>query len=395
MIEVIGKNGTAKIMTDMKDELAISHLYRIMSAGVTENSIVRVMADYHEGKGTVIGFTQKLDKNDPRVCPNFVGVDIGCRVSTIKLSSIHDLDFEKIDKWIRNNIPLGAGGYLKDGFPNNMKDFIEKEELKLFEDATKLIDEDGKENYSMKVSVLNQLISIGSGNHYIEIDQDNSGSYWLNIHCGSRNFGLIVANIYQNKAIELCEDKCEKEMRYLTKDSIYLDRYLTCVDACQKFSEVNHRLLLRKIGEFLCENFSDKKKFEFESYITTLHNYIDIENMIVRKGSISANENELVLIPFNMRDGIAIGLGQGNQEYNCSAPHGCGRLMSRAKAKQSLDLSKAKSDMQNAGVFTTSLDYALDEAADAYKNKDEIIEYIKPTVKILDIIKPVYNVKGK
>ena len=366
-----------------------------MNADVTENSIVRIMADYHEGKGSVIGFTQRLNKNNPRICPNVVGVDIGCRVSTICLPTIHNLDFEKIDKWIRQNIPLGAGGYLPNGLSKSELNSIKKDDLKIFEDATKLLKEDGKELYTMKVSVLNQLMSVGSGNHYVEIDIDDNGKYWLSVHCGSRNFGLAVANIYQKYAEDYCNDKCEKEMKFFDKDSIFFNHYLICVNACQMFSKVNHMLLMNKIGNFLCNEFSDDKKYNAENYITTLHNYIDLDNMIVRKGAISAQKDETVLIPFNMRDGIAICIGKGNEDFNFSAPHGCGRLMSRSEAKRNLNLDKAKEDMKIANVFTTSLDYALDEAADAYKSKDEIIEFIKPTVDVKMIMKPVYNIKGK
>lgn len=394
MIEVIGKNGLCKIMTDHRDEKAISHIYGIMSSGITENSIVRIMPDYHEGKGSVIGFTQKLDKDNARICPNVVGVDIGCRISAIKMSNIHNLDFDKIDKWMRNNIPLGAGGYL-DCFPNKYKSLIKKEEYKLFEEASKLIEEDGKEGYNMKISILNQLVSVGSGNHFVEINQDKEGNYWLSLHCGSRNFGLVVANIYQHHAEEYCEDLCDKEMKYFDKDCKYFDRYLTCVNACQTFSEVNHRLLFYRIKDFLESEFAEKKTNYFEEYISTLHNYIDLENMIVRKGAISAKDGEKVLIPFNMRDGIAIGVGKGNEDYNYSAPHGAGRLMSRSQAKKTLNLEEAKESMKQHGVYTTSLDYALDEAPEAYKNKEEIMTYIEPTVDVFETIKPVYNIKGK
>ena len=395
MIEVVGKNGLCKIMTEHRDEEAISHLYRIMSAGITENSNIRIMPDYHEGKGSVIGYTQKLNLSNPRICPNVVGVDIGCRISAIKLSNIQNLDFEKIDKWIRTNIPLGAGGYLSNGFPNEYKSLVKKAEYKLFEEAIKLLQEDGKEGYEMKISILNQLVSIGSGNHFIEINKDKDNNYWLSLHCGSRNFGLVVANIYQYHAEAYCEDKCEKEMRWFDKDCKYFERYLTCVNACQTFSEVNHRLLFYRIKNFLEDEFAEKKTKDYEEYITTLHNYIDLDNMIVRKGAISAQKGEKVLIPFNMRDGIAICVGKGNEDYNYSAPHGAGRLMSRSQAKENLNLNEIKEDMKKAGVYTTSLDYALDEAPDAYKDKNEIIKHIAPTVDIIETIKPVYNIKGK
>lgn len=394
MIEIHGKNGVAKIMTDMRDEEAISHLYHIMSSGITENSIVRIMADYHEGKGTVIGFTQRLDKNNLRICPNVVGCDIGCRVSSTKLESISEIDFKELDEWIRMYVPLGAGGYIKN-LPKEFKNLISKEDYKLFEDAERLIKEDGKKGYTMKVPVLNQLLSVGSGNHFCAINKDKDNKYWLSLHCGSRNFGLVVASIYQNIAEEYCDFRCEKEMKFLDTGTNFLDHYLLCVNACQKFSEINHRFLTMYISDYIYSESSNlKKPFDLET-ITTLHNYIDLENMIVRKGAISARDGEKVLIPFNMRDGIAVCIGKGNEEYNWSAPHGAGRIMSRSKAKKMLNIEAVKKDMRNHGVFTTSVDYALDEAPDAYKNKDEIIKFIEPTVEVIDVMKEVYNIKGR
>ena len=394
-MKIKAKYAEAEIFTNNIEQEALSQLYKLCSSKVSDNTIIKIMPDVHAGKGVPIGFTQKLNKNNPRICPNLVSVDIGCRISSIKLNTIDNLNFDKIDKWIRQNVPLGAGGYVKDGISRDLKYLILQNEINAFEDAKKLICEDGKEEYIMKVDIINQLFSIGSGNHFISINQDKDGKYWLSLHCGSRNFGLIVANIYQKKAEEYCDDKCEKDLKYLDKNSKFFDRYLTCVNACQIFSEVNHRLLFDKIGRFLCENFSNNKKFEYSEYITTLHNYIDLDNMIIRKGAISAKNGEKVLIPFNMRDGISFCIGKGNEEYNWSAPHGAGRIMSRSKAKQKLNLEEVKKDMQANGVFTTSLDYALDEAPGAYKNKDEIIKFIEPTVDVVDIMKEVYNIKGK
>ncbi len=396
MIEITGKNGTAKIMCDMRDELAISHIYRIMSAGVTENTTVRVMPDYHEGKGSVIGFTQVLDKNDLRVCPNVVGVDIGCRISSYRLSKLDDIDFKVLDDWIRANIPLGAGGYLPHGLDKFQLMLVTDEEMKLFAEAERLMAEDGKDGYVMKVPVMGQLCSIGSGNHFIALNRDSEGSIWLSLHCGSRNFGLAVCNIYQRHAEELCDDRCEPEMRFLDRSSPYLDHYLTCLHACQVFSEVNHRILSWTIGDFICRQFGEYGMVYIpDDHITTIHNYIDLDHMIVRKGAISARKGERVLIPFNMRDGIAVGVGKGNEDYNWSAPHGAGRLFSRAEAKRVLDLDECKREMAEHGVFTTSLDYALDEAAGAYKDKEMILSAISPTVEVKETMAEIYNIKGK
>ena len=394
-MDIQGKYGIVKVFTDNVDQETLKQIYNVSCSTLSKDSIIRLMPDVHAGKAVPIGFTQRLDKNNPRICPNLVSVDIGCRVSSICLSNIENLDFEKIDKWIRSNIPLGSGGYLKDGLSKKLKDNISKEYIKIFDDCEKLIREDGKDCYNMKVSMLNQLFSIGSGNHFISINLDPNGNYWLTIHCGSRNAGLTVANIYQKRAIEECEDKCNEEMKYLDKDSKYFNHYLECVNACQIFSKVNHHLLFMEIGSFLCENFSKSKNFSYDALITTLHNYIDIEDMIIRKGAISAKSGEYVLIPFNMRDGIAVAVGKGNEDFNYSAPHGAGRIMSRSQARKNLDLEKVKLDMKNHNVFTTSLDYALDEAAEAYKDMNEIIKYVEPTVDIKFLMKEVYNIKGK
>lgn len=390
MIEITGSNGTARIMCDARDELAISHLYRVMSSGAVAGSTVRVMPDYHEGKGSVIGFTQRLNPKDLRVCPNFVGVDIGCRVSSFELPTSTAPNFEKLDNWIRTNIPLGAGNYLKDGLGKKLLGHISKDELGALADCEKMLSEDGKNGFSMKVSALGQLCSLGGGNHFIALNKAKDGSIWLSLHSGSRNLGLVVCNVYQHHAEETCKDKSEPEMRFLDSSSGFLDHYLECVRACQIFSEVNHRLLSLLLIEEICG-----KNVEPLDFISTLHNYIDLEEKTIRKGSISAKLGERVLIPFNMRDGIAVCVGKGNEEYNFSAPHGAGRLLSRAQAKQQLDLEEAKREMREAGVFTTSLDYALDEAAGAYKNKEMILEAVKPTVEVLETMPEIYNIKGK
>jgi RNA-splicing ligase RtcB len=388
MIEITGTNGICQVMTDHVDENALAHLKQIMSAGITEDTIVRVMPDYHEGVGSVIGFTQKLSKNNLRICPNVVGVDIGCRISAVKFGKLKNLDFQEFDTWIRKNIPLSEGKYLPE-FPQKYESLISDEELELFEDATKLIEEDGSNfnlKFLLKVPVLNQLVSVGGGNHFIELNVDKTGKHWLSLHCGSRNFGWLVAKIYQTYAEQYCSEDCNNEMKWFDKDCKYLDRYLTCLHACQVFSEVNHRIIFQM--------FSDYFQTEIEDSITTLHNYIDLDNMILRKGAISAQKNERVLIPFNMKDGIAIGTGKGNAEYNYSAPHGAGRVLSRNQAKKQLNLDEVKSIMKEAGIFTTSLDYALDEAPAAYKNSEEILKYIEPTVSVTEILKPIYNIKG-
>lgn len=393
MIPVVGKYTEAKVMIDEIESEALSQICHIVSSPVAKNSNIVIMPDTHAGKGCVIGFTQQLDKNDPRVVPNLVGVDIGCNISAVKLNLTKPVDYQSFDNFIRENIPLGAGDYLSGGFPRKYNNFINKNDQQLFEDATKLINEDGKDGYNMKVSIYNQLISVGSGNHFVELGIDSQGYYWITVHSGSRNFGLTVCNIYQRHAESYCEEKCEPDLKYLDKNSEYFDRYLTCVHACQRFSQINHAIILHILTEYLNKMYGDRS--DVLDRVCTMHNYIDIDNMIVRKGAVKSIKGEKLLIPFNMRDGIALCVGKSNIEWNCSAPHGAGRLMSRAQAKKHLNLDQVKADMNLAGVFTTSLDYALDEAPDAYKDSEIIKQCIKPTADIIDLIKPVYNIKGK
>ncbi|MBP5459570.1 MAG: RtcB family protein [Clostridia bacterium] len=350
------------------------------------------MPDVHLGKGVPIGFTQKLDRHDIKICPNFVSVDIGCRVSSMKLPKMKGIDFPGLDKWIRNTVPLGAGSYKQGGLTGKQMKLLSKEELDLFGEAERLIAEDGEQG--MKVPVLGQLFSLGGGNHFISLNKDPEDNVWLSVHSGSRNFGLAVAVIYQRHAEELCKDSCEKEMRYLDSSmGPYLDHYLRCVEACQAFSGANHRLIMEAVGGYLCD--MQHVKFEQLDFITTLHNYIDLEGMVVRKGAVSAREGERFLLPFNMRDGIAVCVGKGNEDWNWSAPHGAGRIMSRSEAKQKLNVGHEKKAMEEAGVFTTSLDYAIDEAASAYKDKGMIMECVAPTAEIKFVMREIYNVKGK
>ena len=393
-ITVTGGNGDAVIMCGSRDEQAISHLYRIMSCGAVVGSKVRVMPDYHEGKGSVIGFTQRLDRSDMRVCPNFVGVDIGCRVSSMKLP-VESVDLGALDKWIRANIPLGAGSYLQGGVSTKyLTHHVPVDLVKKIEAAGRLAEEDGKDGFTMKVPALGQLCSLGGGNHFIALNRDPDGKIWLSVHSGSRNLGLVVCNVYQRLAVEECSDRCEPDMRYLgTGSSSHLGHYLEAVDGCQAFSEANHMIIMNEVMQEILRLAGVKG--DPLDFVTTLHNYIDLDTMTIRKGSVSAKAGERFLLPLNMRDGIAICVGKGNDDWNQSAPHGCGRLMSRAEAKRTLDLEQAKREMAEAGVFTTSLDYALDEAAGAYKDKGMVLEAIGPTADIVSVMPEIYNIKGR
>ncbi len=395
MLTVNGKYGTAAIMTDAIDADAWSFLHRVMSAGIAEGSHVAIMPDCHSGMGCVIGFTQQLDTANPRLCPNIIGVDIGCNISAIRLelgSAIETPErLAELDRFIRANIGIGLAAYVNKPLGRNEKALIRREEAEAFAEAEVLIAADGRGSKPMSRSILGQLRSIGSGNHFLELGKDEEGAYWLTAHSGSRELGRTIALIYQKYAVESCTDRCERDLRFLDRSSPYFEHYLMGVNACQHFSRLNHRLVLKTIADYL----QPRRRWREEDVIGTMHNYIDLETMIVRKGAVRANAGEKLLIPFNMRDGIALCEGKGNAEWNHSAPHGAGRLLSRAQAKVQLNLDAAKADMAAHGIYTTSLDYCLDETAAAYKPMNDILAHIGPTVRVHSMIRPLYNIKGR
>ncbi len=396
MLIVNGKYGTASIMTDAIDSGSWAFLHRVMSAGVAEGSRIAIMPDCHSGASCVIGYTQKLNPADPRICPNIIGVDIGCTISSLRLELSPAIEqpeeLARLDAHIRTHIGIGVGEYCPQRLTREEKLSIHTDDIGAFSAAERLIEEDGRHGSPMNRPVLAQLKSIGGGNHFIELGRDSSGAYWLTVHSGSREFGKTVAKIYQKHAVDACADRCEPELRYLTPESPYYGHYLEAVDACQRFARVNHALILADIARFLQGGNSRQR---VSPTCCTMHNYIDLENMVVRKGAVRAAAGERLLIPFNMRDGIALCTGKGNAEWNESAPHGAGRLMTRAEAKATLNLSEARDEMAAHGVFSTSLDYCLDETAGAYKPMQEILERIRPTVEVHDLIRPLYNIKGK
>ncbi len=394
-LEVPGKYGVATIMTDAVDEASWNFLHRVMSAGVSEGSRVVIMPDCHSGTGCVIGYTQRLNPASLRLCPNILGVDIGCNISSMRLELPEEIErpekLAEFDACIRAHIGVGLGVYASRPLSRQEKQLIRKDELEAFRDAERLILEDGRTGQAMKRPILAQLKSIGSGNHFIELGRDSHGSYWLTVHSGSREFGRTIALIYQNLAVETCHDRCERELRYLEAGTPAYEHYLAAVRACQLFSQLNHRLILRQLAEVLTGGPGRGAA----DLIGTMHNYIDMETLTIRKGAVRAAAGERLLIPFNMRDGIAICRGKGNAEWNESAPHGAGRLLSRAEARATLDLAAARAEMAARGIFSTSLDYSLDETAAAYKPMESILERIQPTVEVCDLIRPIYNLKGK
>lgn len=370
-----------KIFATTLEEEAKKQIIELSNSPEYFNSKIRIMPDVHAGKGCTIGTTMTIED---AICPNLVGVDIGCGVLCLKLNKSIDVslpELEKLDRTIRAFIPSGFNVR-----SNPINGLIDLKKL-----HAKLNDETLDRAYK-------SIATLGGGNHFIELAVDDEDYKYLVIHSGSRNLGHVIATHYQNKATEICdlifpEDR-NKALDYLIAyreefGSLYND-YIHDMDIVQDFAVLNRRAMAGTITELMDWTSS----FIEDSGIESIHNYIDIENKILRKGAISAQKDEKVIIPINMRDGSIIGIGKGNEEWNYSAPHGAGRLLSRTQAKKSLDLDEVKKSMD--GIYTTSLHLStIDEAPMAYKPIDEIVEAIKPTVEIEKIIKPIYNFKAK
>lgn len=394
-----------KIFTDNIEPEALNQIYTLIKQPAFADCKVRIMPDVHAGKGCVIGFTADLGD---KVIPDIVGVDIGCGMLCCEIGKI-DIDYEKLDSVIREHIP--AGRAVRDEEINflQLEDLYCKGQLRNME--------------WLKCS----LGTLGGGNHFCEVDEDSDGMKYLVIHTGSRNLGKQVAEIYQQMAIDdmqgtdkLAEESKKliaeyksvgrqkdiqrglaelkrkwqpdklnipKELCYLTGE--HREMYLHDMKICQEFARVNRRAIQDIIFYYMGWTFSRSFMERFQ----TIHNYIDHDTNIVRKGAISAKAGEKVLIPINMRDGCIIGVGKGNDDWNCSAPHGAGRVMSRSKAKENISLEEYQESMK--GIYTTSVSQStIDESPMAYKPMDEILEHIKDTVEIVKIIKPVYNFKA-
>ncbi len=394
-----------KIFTDNIEPEALNQIYTLIKQPAFADCKVRIMPDVHAGKGCVIGFTADLDD---KVIPDIVGVDIGCGMLCCEIGKV-DIDYERLDSVIREHIPAGRAVRDEEIPFAQFDDLYCKDQLK-------------------KVDWLkHSLGSLGGGNHFVEVDEDSEGTKYLVIHTGSRNLGKQVAEIYQQMAIDdmqglnkLAEESQKliaeykatgrqkdiqkglselkrkwkpdklnipKELCYLTGQ--HREMYLHDMKICQEFARINRRAIQDIIFYYMGWTFSRSTMERFQ----TIHNYIDHETNIVRKGAISAKSGEKLLIPINMRDGCIIGIGKGNEDWNCSAPHGAGRIMSRSKAKENVSLEEYQESMR--GIYTTSVNQStIDESPMAYKPMDEILENIKDTVEIVKIIKPVYNFKA-
>ncbi len=398
MLEIKGKISMAVCYAKVIEEEAIEQIRRMCDYEFTEGSQIRIMPDVHAGKGCTIGTTMTVKD---KAVPNIVGVDIGCGMYTVNLGK-GELNLEKLDE-AAHFVPSG-----KNVWEGRQEKF----------DLTRL-----RCYRSLKDSkrLVRSLGTLGGGNHFIEVDRSEDGTNYLVIHTGSRNLGKQVAEIYQKLAIELHQGKEEyfvkrdaliaeykaagrkneiqaalKELKWQNKDLLipedlcylygsYFEDYLADVEICQEFARRNRE----KIVEVLLERVGLTGSEAFH----TIHNYIDTEEMILRKGAIAAHEGEKVLIPINMRDGSVLAIGKGNKEWNYSAPHGAGRLMSRTKANENLSMQEYRKEME--GIYTTSVNEAtLDEAPMAYKSIDDILDVIKESVTVIQVMKPIYNFKA-
>lgn len=372
-----GKYNTALIYTDMVDGGTQSQIIALCNQEFLKDSKIRVMPDCHMGKGCTVGTTLTISD---KVVPNLVGVDIGCGVAAIKVEE--NLNLDKLDDIIRKNIPHGFNIHKKSREKLLLKKFkLDLGELKCL----------GKIDLDRAFKSVGTL---GGGNHFIEIDKNSKEEFFLIVHTGSRNLGKQIAEYYQKLAIRQCEGmKLQKDLCYLEGE--LLDNYLHDMEIAQRFAEINRVMILSDvISLYQNKEILDKTiDYVLKNRIECIHNYIDMESKILRKGAISAREGETVLIPINMRDGILIGKGKGNPDWNFSAPHGAGRVLSRGQAKNNLNIEEYRDSMKD--IYTTCVSMGtLDEAPQAYKPIDIIMENIGETIEVEEVIKPIYNFKS-
>ena len=399
-MEIQGKMNTAICYAKVIDEGAKEQIRRMCDYALTEGCRVRIMPDVHAGVGCTIGTTMTVRD---KVCPNIVGVDIGCGMYTVRLQE-KELDFERIDE-AAHFIPSGLNVW------EGRRERFDLSQLRCYREL--------KDTKRLERS----LGTLGGGNHFIEIDRAADGTNYLVIHSGSRNLGKQVAEIYQRTAVDLHSGKedffrkreeiirafkeqgrrgeIETTLRRMKAEyaaktpdvpedicwlyGSWMEDYLHDVEICQRFARRNR--------EMMAETMLERTGMTALEAFHTIHNYIDTEEMILRKGAIAAHKGERVLIPINMRDGSVLAVGKGNPEWNESAPHGAGRIMSRKTAREAIDLAAYREAM--AHVYSTSVnEHTLDEAPMAYKSLADIIDVIRDSVEIMDVMKPVYNFKA-
>ena len=370
-MKITGTYNNAIVYNDNIDEESRRQIQEVCNSEIFSGSKIRIMPDVHAGKGCVIGYTAELGE---KIIPNLIGLDIGCGIMAANLGRL-DLKFDKIDRFIRQNIPYGFKRN-KSADPNNFPGAFNKK----LENTCAILDIDFEDH-------MKGIGSLGGGNHFIEIAVDENRDKWLLIHSGSRNFGLQVATFHQKNAQRLCREKDPEIPSYFA----YLegkpgDDYIRDMKVAQEYASLNRHEMKNRILSFL----GLEKVVEFE----TVHNYINFKDSIVRKGAVSAQHGEQLIIPMNMKDGSLIARGKGNPDWNFSAPHGAGRRLSRTQARKQLDLDEFRKSMKS--VWTSSISKkTLDEAPGAYKNRKEILRHIKDSVEIESSLKPLYNFKAE
>lgn len=401
---VEGKHNTAKVFTDVVDEKSLQQIKTLCDQEFTSGARIRLMPDVHAGAGCTIGTTMTIKD---KIVPNLVGVDIGCGMETLMIhkdsEAAQKFDPAQLDMIIRKNIPCGFDirkfehQYVAEVEWDNIKGIYNKHRAQL------------------------SLGTLGGGNHFIEADKDEEGNLYIVVHSGSRHAGLEIAEYYQEMAWRQLNGKTKADLdamisqlkaegreteieakrvemnaqikTQIPKDLAYVsgylfDDYINDMRIMQHFAMLNRKAMINTISIGL-----HLKKEEIVDQFTTIHNYIDTENMILRKGAVNAQKGEKLLIPINMRDVSLICLGKGNEDWNCSAPHGAGRVISRMKAKKELSMEEFKAEM--SGIYSTTVTKeTLDEAPMAYKTMDDIVANIGPTADILNVIKPIYNFKA-
>ena len=394
MLKLNGKYNTAKVFTDNIDNETISQVIELLNQDYIKDAKIRIMPDCHAGAGCVIGTTMTISD---KVCPNLVGVDIGCGMLAVRIAE-KDVDLPKLDDVINTYVP--AGFNVNDeplGNFNHLSDLVAPADISL---------------------AYRSIGSLGGGNHFIELDKDDNGNLWLVIHTGSRHLGLEVAKHYQELAYKQLKDsdvggkikavivdlkakgkekEIEKTIQMLKMQKPHIPKslcyvsgqafkdYIHDMEIVQKHAELNRKYIadkvVEKMGWNICEEFQ------------TIHNYIDTKNLILRKGSVSARDGEKLIIPINMRDGSLVCVGKGNPDWNYSAPHGAGRILSRSEAKDAVGIDEFRESMK--GIYSSSvMESTIDESPMVYKPMEEIMENIKDTVNVMKVIKPVYNFKA-
>ena len=382
-LEYQGQYASCKVFTDAVDGMVVQQIYEFLNSPAFEGCSIRIMPDVHAGKGAVIGFTAPLSD---KVIPNVIGVDIGCGVTAVPLDGVSKgmVDFPAFDAYLRENVP--SGFKVRRG-RNKKLNALFKQHVS---NRHPLWDE-----FQASVTALAEKIgddpsrtwlscgSLGGGNHFVEIGRDeDSKELWLVVHSGSRHFGLAIAQYHQRVASDRMGPRGGlawlegKEARY----------YLQDMRTAQLFAALNRIAMLDVLVEFF--------GLGLEGIVSSVHNFIGDDD-IIRKGAISAHKGEKVVIPWNMRDGMILGEGLGNADWNNSAPHGAGRKMSRSAARKRLNLDAFRKTMEEAGVWTSCVGKStLDEAPGAYKAPVNITKYLSDTVKVTAQLKPVYNFKA-